>query len=191
MKDAKEILLIIFKQWRGLLTVFWSLFFSFKLYYLSLLHLNHQDEVVKARLEETLKKIDKILLHKSLRRIKRGIKNLLKADDWRLHLVACTAIVKLGKEECQLYIPVLWDKLKKDGSWVSPQILGLLSYLDTDSIQNFKQHIHITEQELDYRRFKGNTILEFVEFLNDENKDKDYFCMIYSEWGKQIFLLAS
>lgn len=60
-----------------------------------------------------------------------GIHKLLNNEDWRPHLVATLASFKLSPDNQQKLIPSFWNRLEK-GSWVSPQILAVLSIIDED-----------------------------------------------------------
>ena len=85
-------------------------------------------------LYKSIAKLDEIVAQNTLEAIIEGIQLLLKNENWRPHLVASLAILKIKKEE-QLKLSVdLWETLKK-GSWVSPQILVVLSIID----DNFEQ----------------------------------------------------
>lgn len=60
-----------------------------------------------------------------------GLEHMLAHPDWRPHLVAAVAILKMPPAEQEPWMGVLWQRLK-EGSWVSPQLLVVLSHIDPD-----------------------------------------------------------
>ncbi|PTX64107.1 hypothetical protein C8N46_101717 [Kordia periserrulae] len=82
-------------------------------------------------LYQSIEKLDVIIEENDLSGIIEGIKLLLKSENWRPHLVASLAILKIKKDEQIKLKSLLWERIRK-GSWVSPQILVILSIIDID-----------------------------------------------------------
>lgn len=85
-------------------------------------------------LTKSLDRLDSILSTKSAKSVRQGIHLLLKSDNWRPHLVAAVAILKVGKEEKTKLKGTLWKRLNQ-GSWVTPQILVVLSMIDDEFVE--------------------------------------------------------
>lgn len=82
-------------------------------------------------LSKSINRLDYITSNSSNKELVDGIKLLLKSEDWRPHLVASLATLKIDKKlQSELKID-LWNRLKS-GSWVSPQILVILSIIDSE-----------------------------------------------------------
>jgi hypothetical protein len=96
---------------------------------LSLLESN--DDPAEWNLKMSIKQLDGILLTHSEESIAEGVKLLLRSDNWRPHLVAVLVMLKLNSFRSSYWINSLWERLKH-GSWVSPQILVVLSMIDKD-----------------------------------------------------------
>jgi hypothetical protein len=91
---------------------------------------NDNNQPAEWNLNKSLERLDLICDENDQELIIEGIHKLLKNEDWRPHLVAIMASFKLSPEEQQKLIPNLWIRLEK-GSWISPQILSVLSIIDT------------------------------------------------------------
>ncbi len=125
-------------RFRCMFGIFGGLLAPVSIHYIRFLNLYSVGEAGED-LKKGLKKIDRILEKKSTRKIQKGIERLLKAIDWRVHIVACVAITKLEETDQQLFIPILWQKLRKDGSWVEPQLLAVLSLIDHNFSINYEK----------------------------------------------------
>ncbi|WP_405368432.1 hypothetical protein [Nonlabens sp. Asnod2-A12] len=82
-------------------------------------------------LNKSIDILDCIVSENSGKEVVDGIKLLLKSQDWRPHLVASLATLKIDKKHQHDVIKDLWNRLKS-GSWVSPQILVILSIIDSE-----------------------------------------------------------
>ncbi|QNR23920.1 hypothetical protein [Croceimicrobium hydrocarbonivorans] len=82
-------------------------------------------------LTKSIERLDHIVSESSGSQIANGIRLLLKNEDWRPHLVAALAILKIDKDLQFELKSNLWSRLKS-GSWVSPQILVILSLIDSE-----------------------------------------------------------
>jgi hypothetical protein len=82
-------------------------------------------------LTKSIDRLDSIISKNSSKDIINGIRLLLKNEDWRTHLVASLATLKIDKElQSEMKID-FWNRLKS-GSWASPQILVILSIIDSE-----------------------------------------------------------
>lgn len=82
-------------------------------------------------LAKSIDRLNYIISKNSSNDIVNGIRLLLKDEDWRPHLVASIATLKIDKKLQSELIINLWNRLKS-GSWVSPQILVILSIIDCE-----------------------------------------------------------
>ncbi|WP_417559023.1 hypothetical protein [Mesoflavibacter zeaxanthinifaciens] len=82
-------------------------------------------------LTKSIDRLDNIVSKNSINDIIDGIRLLLKNEDWRPHLVAALATLKIDKNRQSELKTDLWNRLKT-GSWVSPQILVILSIIDSE-----------------------------------------------------------
>jgi hypothetical protein len=82
-------------------------------------------------LATSISKLYSILSSHSDLDINEGIRQLIKSEDWRPHLVALISILSFDSQRRSEFIDLLWDRLSR-GSWTSPQILVILSIIDTD-----------------------------------------------------------
>ncbi len=82
-----------------------------------------------------------IIIRSDIEYLKSGVDLLLNDDDWRPHLVALFAICFIDKVYNTNLVSRLWDRLGF-GSWVSPQICVVLSYLDDNFDANAKNVIN-------------------------------------------------
>lgn len=92
---------------------------------------NDNDQPSEWNLNKSLERLDVICDRNDQEFIIEGIYKLLNDEDWRPHLVAIMASFKLTPEEQKKLIPELWNRLGK-GSWISPQILSVLSIIDNE-----------------------------------------------------------
>jgi len=90
-----------------------------------------QDDPEEWNLQLSLNKLESILTKNSLEDVIAGLNLLLKSDNWRPHLIACLVILKSKVFQENGFKIALWERLKS-GSWVSPQILVVLSIIDED-----------------------------------------------------------
>lgn len=79
----------------------------------------------------SLKKLDLLCNKHTSRELIEGILTLLMNEDWRPHLVGIIASFKLPSGIQKELIPNFWDRLEK-GSWISHQILSVLSIIDNE-----------------------------------------------------------
>jgi hypothetical protein len=87
---------------------------------------------------KSIERLDFIISKNATESIIDGIKLLLKSEDWRPHLVASLATLKVNKDEQSKLKIDLWNRLNC-GSWASPQILVILSIIDTEFIVHAKE----------------------------------------------------
>lgn len=142
----------------------------FRIYphYLPFLHLDHDQDIESPiSLELSLRKINKIFQSKSLNQINNGVKTLLNSMNWRTHLVGCIAIIKMSKENQKDYYKRLWDLGSNDDSWVSPQILAILSIIDPDF------SIKIRNNKIEGKFLNNEILLQEIEFLLNPEKMTD------------------
>ncbi len=92
---------------------------------------NDNDEPKEWNLNKSLERLDLICDNNSEELIIKGIHNLLRNENWRPHLVGILASFKISPEEQKKLIPNFWARLEK-GSWISPQILSVLSIIDVE-----------------------------------------------------------
>ena len=87
-------------------------------------------------LQTSLNRLDELISSNKAEFLIEGVELLLKSEDWRPHLVAALASLKMKPVDRKLPIERLWERLGK-GSWVSPQLLVILSIIDVE----FKQKV--------------------------------------------------
>lgn len=105
-RDLLKELLVQFKCLIGPFGRFFRIF----PHYGAFLNLEYYEDVESpVDLYLSLKKMDEIFKSKSVKRINNGVKMLLESLDWRKHLVACIAIIKMSKENQKDYYETLWD----------------------------------------------------------------------------------
>jgi len=101
--------------------------------HLPLLQLRYSEENTQEwNLINSFKILDDIFLKNNEIDLGTGIKLLLRAENWRAHLVACIAILKISKHQQNLLKTDFWEFLETKFSMVSPQILVILSIIDND-----------------------------------------------------------
>ena len=155
-------------------------------------------------LGKSLKLLDEIISNSSIEEIYDDTKALLADLNWRLHLVAFVAILKLEKSEQQKFIGFLWKRLCL-GTWVSPQLLVTLSKIDFNfkekselilneiGLNEFRAN-YLTDQELAERKFNyeltDNKILNSFRYLKNgkflTNIDDDNGAKIAQNWDEQL-----
>ena len=89
------------------------------------------DHPAEWNLNKSLERLDFISDQNDQETIVEGLQKLLVSENWRAHLVAIMASFKLTPMEQKKLIPELWTRLEK-GSWISPQILSVLSIIDNE-----------------------------------------------------------
>ena len=87
------------------------------------------DEPKEWNLKKSLSLIESIVSENATENILTGVVALLDNEDWRAHVVAILSIAKLQPDIRTELIDNLWLRLGK-GSWISPQILVVLSLID-------------------------------------------------------------
>ncbi|WP_346883254.1 hypothetical protein [uncultured Algibacter sp.] len=92
---------------------------------------NDNNQPAEWNLNKSLERLDLICDNNDQELIINGIHKLLNNQDWRPHLVAILVSFKLTPTEQIKLIPELWTRLEK-GSWISPQILSVLSIIDNE-----------------------------------------------------------
>jgi len=90
---------------------------------------NDNDEPKEWNLNKSLERLDLICDGNNEESIIEGIYKLLNSEDWRPHLVGILASFKISPDQQKKLIPNFWTRLEK-GSWISPQILSVLSIID-------------------------------------------------------------
>jgi hypothetical protein len=92
-----------------------------------------KDDPKEWNLQTSIAKLYSILKSHSDGNINEGIRQLIKSDDWRPHIVASISILSFDSQRRNEFIDLLWERLSR-GSWTSPQILVVLSIIDKDFI---------------------------------------------------------
>lgn len=88
-----------------------------------------KDNSIEWNLEINLNLVNNILKNRAIDSIIEGLKLLLQNDNWRPHLLALISILQLRTDIRNKFVGLLWHRLGKS-SWVSPQILVVLSVID-------------------------------------------------------------
>lgn len=100
--------------------------------HLPFLHLHEiPDPSSEFNLAKSIDILDLIISTNSEASVTSGINLLLASENWRPHLVAALAVLKINKVNQSAHVPALWDRLQHQ-SWVSPQILVVLSMIDPE-----------------------------------------------------------
>ena len=84
-------------------------------------------------LSRSINKIRRVFRENMLDDVVSSIDILLQDENWRMHLVAAIAVMFLDNTTRQKAAEKLWDRIYT-GSWVSPQILVVLSKVDNNFI---------------------------------------------------------
>lgn len=87
------------------------------------------DETQNCNLQWSISKLEAILQSNPDPTIAEGIRLLLQQDNWRMHLVGAVSMLLIKKATREDLIGLFWERLSK-GSWVSPQLLVVLSISD-------------------------------------------------------------
>lgn len=82
-------------------------------------------------LNSSISNLELILKRNSLEDIKKDVIELLVTSNWRTHLVASIALTLLKKEHTNDLLEHFWHRINK-GSWVVPQLLVVLSIVDSE-----------------------------------------------------------
>lgn len=90
-----------------------------------------KDDPKEWNLQQSTSKLYSILKSNTDSVIDEGIKQLIESENWRPQLVAAISILSFDLERRSKFCGMLWDRLSM-GSWVSPQILVVLSIIDSD-----------------------------------------------------------
>ena len=90
-----------------------------------------KDDPKEWNLQTSIAKLYSIQKSHSDEDINEGIRQLIKSEDWRPHIVASISILSFDSIRRDEFIGMLWDRLSR-GSWTSPQILVVLSIIDKD-----------------------------------------------------------
>lgn len=90
-----------------------------------------KDEPLEWNLKTSISKLNSILNSNSDEKINDGIRQLLKSEDWRLHLVASISVLAVAPQKRSEFVDLIWVRLSH-GSWISPQLLVVLSIIDKD-----------------------------------------------------------
>lgn len=93
----------------------------------------------------SLRRIDAILNKYGPGTFRSGIIPLIRSDDRRQQLVGCIAILKLNPEERKELTALSWERVE-NGSWIIPQIMVILSFLDRGFIDSGRQFIGSSDE---------------------------------------------
>jgi hypothetical protein len=100
-----------------------------------------KDDPKEWNLQTSIAKLYLILESHTEMDINEGIRQLIKSDDWRPHIVGSISILSFDSQRRNGFIDLLWDRLSR-GSWTSPQILAVLSIIDKDFISKANKIIN-------------------------------------------------
>ena len=120
----------------------------------------------------SLKRLDEIMLNNEHEIISPDIELLLHSENWRAHLVAVCAVLKLQKKQQLKFIPTLWKNLQNH-SWVNPQIIACLKKIDA----NFEKNAQDLYAEIETRTEPSQEKLQclLVYFLEGKIIAEDVF----------------
>lgn len=162
------------------------------------------DETQSFNLHLSISKLEDILQSNSEEAIIEGLKLLLEQEDWRLHLVASVSILLIKESKRGDLINLIWKRLSQ-GSWVSPQLLVVLSISDNSFI--FKGEKIIAEgfqvnysklSAVDHHVSRGGVPASISEkkveaainyLINDvieDNSDNDYGGSLVRNWEERL-----
>lgn len=111
-----------------------------------------QSETGAFSLGKSLDLISKIISENADEDIHKGINLMLADSNWRIHLVSFMVILKLNQKDQIKFIHPLWKMLCL-GTWVSPQLVVILSKLDSNFKQKSKRILdnkNLTNIQLEY-----------------------------------------
>jgi len=91
-------------------------------------------------LSSSISLLEKILTNTEIKDLKVGYSLLLNETDWRAHIVASLFAAMLYKSKGLSWAELLWKRLN-EGSWTSPQLCVVLSYIDSDFEKHAKEII--------------------------------------------------
>lgn len=90
-----------------------------------------KDDPIEWNLQRSISKLYSILNSHTSSDINAGVRQLIESENWRTHLIASISILSFESERRNAFCGMLWDRLSR-GSWISPQILVVLSIIDSD-----------------------------------------------------------
>jgi hypothetical protein len=137
-------------------------------YYLLLLNFYEGKSLKIVSLNSCFKLFDKIFKFFPIKCIRKSVFNLLKPLNWRPHLIACIAIIKMKKKDQVEFIKILWYKCEAETSWVAPQMLVTLSFIDL----NFKEKAQKILKDENASESIKNEISVLLNLKNEFSKDK-------------------
>lgn len=162
------------------------------------------DETQSFNLRLSISKLEAILQSNSEHEIKQGIKLLLDQEDWRFHLVASISLLLIKESRRGDLFDLIWERLSK-GSWVSPQLLVVLSMSDKSFIfkgeKILAEGFHIIYPKLsavDHHVSRGGlpaTISEkkviaainyLINDIIEDNEDNDYGGSLAQNWEEKL-----
>ena len=158
-------------------------------------------------LTKSIDRLDYIIFKNSIHDIVDGIRLLLSNENWRPHLVACLATLKVDKERQSQIKVYLWNRLQS-GSWASPQILVILSIIDPEfnikAKQICKNGFSITYSEMpmhEHHSARGpagthidnNKVIASTEYLLNgvitDSEDNDNGGSLAKNWKENLLRL--
>ena len=167
-----------------------NIFFEGSFDHLSLLLLENEGfDPEGGGLSRQINTMRKLFLENPVEQILEGIELLMREGNWRLHLLASLAYMFLDDAPGQRISERFWKTIH-EGSWVSPQILVVLSKKDREFVSRGKKILesdtpviqiqrtpipkdiadyyrHATERERQYsfeEEYKVRTALEYLIF---------------------------
>ena len=111
----------------GIFNEFWNGYPN----HLPFLNFIEGDENSEWNLTKSMERLDLICDQNSSDLILEGILKMIKSENWRPHLIAILAALKLTNDSQQKLIYIFWKRLAK-GSWISPQIVSVLFIIDNE-----------------------------------------------------------
>lgn len=189
----KKILYEIYINLKVKFSIF-RFFYGFSGHYISFLNLNEDEfekeddylpnKILKRYVEPSLKTslvlLDKIFQKYPKDKIDKGVKLLLKSINWKLHLVALMAILKMEKKEQSKFSEILWDLAKKEYSWVLPQIYATLSFIDEQFIDKSKVILKSRGRDIfDDKEYEIDYLLKNLECMEKAKEDYDAYSVAW------------
>jgi hypothetical protein len=139
--------------------------------------------------------------------LKESIDLLLESEDWRPHLIAIISVATIDKIERDEFIIKLWERLSR-GSWISPQILVVLSIIDEEFKSKAEKILkegfsvsytnlsavdhHVSRGGSTVKATNGKVIGALHFLLNKTTQDINYIeegRVIAKEWSERLFQL--
>jgi hypothetical protein len=189
----------------GVFNIFWDQHPN-HLPFLNLMESAHDPK--EWNLQISISKLDSILETNSKEQLSEGINLLLQSKDWRPHLVAIISLLTFEAIEREKLINQLWERLAY-GSWISPQILVVLSLIDRNFIskaerlldEEFKVNFTGTSSIEHYVSHGGITtgasklkIIGAIHYLLgktlDRENDLEQGGAIAKSWSDRLFELS-